>query len=712
MNNKHKTHMSLTSFFGPSIPVLCYHATHEADYYSAQRLGEHLDAVERLGFKTISAQALFDTVSGRREPSGREIVITFDDGHLSNWLYAVPLLERRSMNGVFFLVSDLIGQGPVRGIEAATELKPQREGFMDFLERGDNSQFLNEAEARAMLERGHEVYAHSARHAGCFRDMRYRHNWGFHSHWSLAGIYGRPRDEALPEFETGSAYVYDGYWPLFEADRMRIVKRSTEERARFCRDDFNRCMARIRDINGLERQLFCWPWGHYDEVSEAELRGAGFAGAFTLERGFNGPGVDPFRLNRIGVAPGQPASWLVSRLKIYLSGWKSRVIFKRYRKKPEIKTILYTTNANRLTGGSRQMVNNALGMAEAGLRVVVCAPSDSGLKTALEDSGVEYVGWDGFKNALATARFFRKLIRKQRVDVAHTFHSRAQRAALYARLWSFLSGPRFKLFINRGVVYKPNPLYFLFVRIADGAIVNSFACREVLARWLAPRRRVNVVYNSYVGEIREALPADVEEAERPTALYVGNMAAVKGFDVFLRAVQRYFEAHPASTARFRALGIELLRQFESDVPPDVLQRVESPGHVEHGDVVQSLRDADLYVLTSRQESMPNTMLEAFAMGLPAVSTRAGGAAELIRDGVNGFLCDVEDADCVAEHMGRLLADGETRRRMGRVNLELARTQFSNAHKTINLLRVYSGERVADALDMEAAAGQAQRRGES
>jgi glycosyltransferase involved in cell wall biosynthesis len=110
--------------------------------------------------------------------------------------------------------------------------------------------------------------------------------------------------------------------------------------------------------------------------------------------------------------------------------------------------------------------------------------------------------------------------------------------------------------------------------------------------------------------------------------------------------------------------------------------------------------------------MPNTMLEAFAMGLPAVSTRAGGAAELIRDGVNGFLCDVEDADCVAEHMGRLLADGETRRRMGRVNLELARTQFSNANKTINLLRVYSGERVADALDMEAAAGQAQRRGES
>jgi glycosyltransferase involved in cell wall biosynthesis len=702
--------MLLKSFFGPSIPVLCYHATHEADYYSAQRLGEHLDVVEQLGFKTISAQALFDIVLERRQPSGREIVITFDDGHLSNWLYAVPLLERRSMNGVFFLVSDLIGHGPVRGMEAAADLKPQREGFMDFLERGDNSQFLNEAEARAMLERGHEVYAHSATHAGCFRDMRYRHQWGVHSHWSLAGIYGRPRDERLPEFETGSAYVYDGYWPVFEVDRMRIVKRSTEERRRFCRDDFCRCMTCIRDINGLERQLFCWPWGHYDEVSEAELRAAGFGGAFTLERGFNGPGSNPFRLNRIGVAPGQPSSWLLSRLKVYRSGWKSRVIFKRYRKKPEIKTILYTTNANRLSGGSRQMVNNALGMAEAGLRVVVCAPSDSDLKTALGHSGVEYVGWDGFKNALATARFFRKLIRRRGVDVAHTFHSRAQRAALYGKLWSFLFGPRFKLFINRGVIYKPNPLYFLFVRIADGAIVNSFACRDVLARWFAPKGRLNVVYNSYVGDLCET--AGPSQDNIPTALYVGNMASVKGFDVFLQAVQRYGATHPSGKARFKALGIELLHQFEPDFPQGVLDRVESPGHVEHADVVQSLRDADIYVLTSRQESMPNTMLEAFAMGLPAVSTRAGGAAELIRDGVNGFLCDVEDADCAAERMAKLFEDAAARRRMGRVNLELARTQFSNTNKTINLLRVYSGERVADALDVEAAASQAERRSEN
>ncbi|MFW5837878.1 MAG: glycosyltransferase [Desulfovibrionaceae bacterium] len=686
--------------FPRSIPVLCYHGTTEADHCSPQRLDEHLEVIQNLGFQTISAQNLLDTALGRREPRDKEVVVTFDDGHLSNWLFALPLLERRNMRGVFFLVTDLVGEGPVRGLDTAPELKPSREGFMDYLERGDSSQFVNAAEAREMVRRGHEVYAHSAAHARCFRSMRLRHHWGFHSHWGLAGIYGRPRDESLPEYVGGSAYVYDGFWPVFEDHGLRFVKRSAEERSRFCRQDFGRSMERIRQLNGLDRQLFCWPWGHFDAISESALRQAGFAGAFTLERGFTGEGTDPFRLNRIAVGRAKKPSWLASRLKTYASGLGSRLAPKRFHKKPELSTVLYTTNAHRLSGGSRQMVNNVRGAAEAGLRVLACVPPDSQLKAELDHPGVEIVDHGGFKNAGRTARFLRGLVKREKVDVVHTFHSRAQRAAIYARLHSLLAGPRFRLFINRGVVYKPNPLYFLFARIADGAVVNSFACREVLARRLVSRKRVNVVYNSYEGE-----PGPRERAggERPQALYVGNMAPVKGFDVFLRAVKRYAETHDPYAVRFKALGIELLKQFGDRFEPEVLKLVESPGHVGHGEVVESLQEADVFVLTSRQESMPNTMLEAFAMGLPAVSTRAGGAAELIRDGVNGHLCEVEDAACVAERMARLLADPGERRRMGLVNRELVRARLSNAAKTLALLRVYSGDHVAEPLDVEAVA---------
>jgi glycosyltransferase involved in cell wall biosynthesis len=56
---------------------------------------------------------------------------------------------------------------------------------------------------------------------------------------------------------------------------------------------------------------------------------------------------------------------------------------------------------------------------------------------------------------------------------------------------------------------------------------------------------------------------------------------------------------------------------------------------------------DAYVVPSRQEGGPKAVLEAMASGIPVVSTRVGQAAELIVDGVNGRLVDVEDSETLA-----------------------------------------------------------------
>jgi len=71
---------------------------------------------------------------------------------------------------------------------------------------------------------------------------------------------------------------------------------------------------------------------------------------------------------------------------------------------------------------------------------------------------------------------------------------------------------------------------------------------------------------------------------------------------------------------------------------------------------------DAYVVPSRQEGGPKSVLEAMASGIPIVSTRAGQAAELIRDRVNGRLVDVENAEALAnaladDHLPRLVPAG-------------------------------------------------------
>ncbi len=64
---------------------------------------------------------------------------------------------------------------------------------------------------------------------------------------------------------------------------------------------------------------------------------------------------------------------------------------------------------------------------------------------------------------------------------------------------------------------------------------------------------------------------------------------------------------------------------------------------------------DVYIVSSRQEGGPKAVLEAMAAGVPIVSTRVGQAPEIVMDGENGLLCDVEDAETLAASAARLRA---------------------------------------------------------
>jgi glycosyltransferase involved in cell wall biosynthesis len=64
---------------------------------------------------------------------------------------------------------------------------------------------------------------------------------------------------------------------------------------------------------------------------------------------------------------------------------------------------------------------------------------------------------------------------------------------------------------------------------------------------------------------------------------------------------------------------------------------------------------DAYVVTSRQEGGPKSVLEAMAAGVPLVSTRVGQAPEIVRDGENGLLADVDDVDALVAAVTRVHA---------------------------------------------------------
>ncbi|EGB15821.1 glycosyl transferase group 1 [Pseudodesulfovibrio mercurii] len=683
-----------------SIPVLCYHNVSDVNGHTPERFREHLDAMLDAGWRTISGRELLAVTRGDMAAPKKSLVLTFDDGHLSNWTTVVPELEKRGMTGTFFALTDFTVPGEVRTADTAPAMLPMPQAFRAALLDGDFSQFINEAEYRAMLDKGMEVFAHGCHHQAAFINLVPQPPMGAAgAHWGGWSIYPGHHD-GWPLFKAGSAYVYDGFWPVLEGlGGPRFVKRSEAERRAFCRRDFRRSLERIRALNGWDEQLFCWPWGQFDPVAEAELKEAGYVGAFTLERWANARGTDPFRLNRIGVGAPKDGRWIQHRLRMYSGTLSSRFFFKKYRKKPEVNAVLYATDSDKLSGGSRQMINNVKAMADMGVKVYALVAPDSALNQALDGldgTNVEVVRFDGFRDYVRAGKFLKALVRDRSIDVVHTFHNRAYKMGVLARLL----GAKCKLFINRGVISRPNAVFFLWTALSDGVIANSVRCAEILRRHWVRGGLLNVVYNAY------AEPDHGEPKPRKKRgtrfIYVGNGAHIKGFDVFLKAADRLCR-DGARDLEFVGVGVGdgELGRFEDVLTPRVRERYRNAGKLSHAEVLDELRFADVLVVSSRLESLPNVLLEGFDFGLPAVCTSVGGIPEVVRDGVDGFLCASEDADCLAARMRRLAEDPLKRYALGLAGRRVVRTLFTPEAKGRNLMRVYMGERLYEPLPIEA-----------
>ncbi|MFQ5422273.1 MAG: glycosyltransferase family 4 protein, partial [Anaerolineae bacterium] len=105
------------------------------------------------------------------------------------------------------------------------------------------------------------------------------------------------------------------------------------------------------------------------------------------------------------------------------------------------------------------------------------------------------------------------------------------------------------------------------------------------------------------------------------------------------------------------------------------------------DVPELMAAFDLFVLTSLWEGLPRVLPQAMASGLPVVCTAADGSAEIVQDGVNGFLVERGDVAAMATRVGQLLADGKLRQRMGENGRVTAQT-FSARQMVDDIHRLY------------------------
>jgi len=161
---------------------------------------------------------------------------------------------------------------------------------------------------------------------------------------------------------------------------------------------------------------------------------------------------------------------------------------------------------------------------------------------------------------------------------------------------------------------------------------------------------------------RLGLPAD-----GTILLSVGALSLRKGHQRVLEVLPRLLASHPRLLyVVIGGGGAEgdtgpLLQRMSVEL--DVEAHVRLAGSLPHESIADWLAAADLFCLATSNEGLANVLIEALACGLPVVTTRVGGNAELITDGENGLLVPPADPEALLKALMRALETAWDRERI-------------------------------------------------
>lgn len=228
---------------------------------------------------------------------------------------------------------------------------------------------------------------------------------------------------------------------------------------------------------------------------------------------------------------------------------------------------------------------------------------------------------------------------------------------------------------------------------ADRVIAVARSARDIVVREGVPEGRVVIIPNAVDrrdidttldrGAAREMLKIP---DGRFVGCVVGRLSHEKGQDIALDAL-----------ALARAKGADVMLAFAGDGPDRAAleARANSLGLREHvrflghqPSVGTVYRASDMMVMPSRSEAMPNALLEAMTLSLPAIATRVGGVPEVAQDGESAWIVAPNDPAALADAMSQCTASPGERARRAESAQRIARENHDPSARARRYLRVY------------------------
>lgn len=255
---------------------------------------------------------------------------------------------------------------------------------------------------------------------------------------------------------------------------------------------------------------------------------------------------------------------------------------------------------------------------------------------------------------LNQALYIPSLHQIRHADVVHVFS---------ASYWSFLISP-VPAIVAAKLLRKPVVLHYHsgeapdhlarwrrsvapFLRMVDEIVVPSSWLQSVFQSHGYRARVVPNVIDTSAYQYRERAQLT------PSLLSVRNLEHHYRVDTTLRAFALLKSRFPEATLSIAGYGSQeqRLRELTRELGVDGVRFL---GRIEPRSLAAIYNDADIFVNASTVDNQPVSILEAFACGLPVVSTPTGDIAAMLRQGEAGVIVESDNASAMADAVGRLL----------------------------------------------------------
>ncbi len=350
-------------------------------------------------------------------------------------------------------------------------------------------------------------------------------------------------------------------------------------------------------------------------------------------------------------------------------------------------------------GGAQTYVAGLLPALSGSFEVTVAAWGPGPLIDACRANGVSFVPLRFVRrplNPVYDLLGLFELIRLMRRLRPQIVHANSSKAGVLARLAAAARRVPVRIFTVHGWAFKAHEglaarLYLAADRLMRPLTTMTICVSENersagLAMRTCRSDRTIVIKNAV--ELHDARPDPA--AAPPLVLSVGRLKAPKDFWTLVRALALL----PSGSCRLRVAGDGPERAALSEE----IRRLGLDGAVEllgdRDDIAELLRESQLFVLSSRSEGMPMSVLEAMACGVPVVASAVGGIPELVVDGETGLVVEPGDPEALAAAIARVIDDSELRRRLAAAGHARASRLFDPERwrqEHVNLYRHLLGE---------------------